>query len=137
MFFDRAKVVRAVDRAKRQSLSKAGAFIRRSAKSSIRKRKRISAPGSPPSSHEGSLRRLIYFGYDRQTDSVVVGPVGYKNSRVPSVLETGGSTVVIRRVGGRLVRTKVKIAARPYMRPAYEKNKDLLPAQFRNSVRAA
>jgi len=138
MFFDRHVVMAAVDNAKRKVLSKAGAFIRTAAKTSIRKRKGSAPPGAPPHSHEGSLRRLILFGYDKPNDSVVVGPVGFKKSEAPSVLEYGGETVVLRRVGGRggkLTSQKVKIAPRPYMAPALEKERPKLPLLWRNSVR--
>jgi len=138
MFFDRHVVMAAVDNAKRKVLSKAGAFIRTAAKTSIRKRKGSAPPGAPPQSHEGSLRRLILFGYDKPNDSVVVGPVGFKKSDAPSVLEYGGDTVVLRRVGGRggkLTSQKVKIAPRPYMAPALEKERPKLPLLWRNSVR--
>ena len=131
VFFDRQAVISAVDAAKRKVLSKAGAFIRQAAKTSIRKRKGSSQPGQPPFSHEGSLRKFIYFGYDRASDSVVVGPVGFKNSTAPAVLEHGGATVVVRR--GK--RAPVKIAARPYMWPALEKERPQLPLLWRNSVR--
>jgi hypothetical protein len=135
----------AVDNAKRKVLSKAGAFIRTAAKTSIRKREG-SAPGgagAPPHSHEGSLppqRRLILFGYDKPNDSVVVGPVGFKKSAppAPSVLEYGGDTVVFRRLGGRggkLTSQKVKIAPRPYMAPALEKERPNLPLLWRNSIK--
>jgi len=67
LFFDSPKVVRAVDRTTRRVLSKFGAFVRRTARSSIRKRKRISEPGSPPSSHSGLLKKFIFFGYDRRS----------------------------------------------------------------------
>jgi hypothetical protein len=135
LFFDRPKVIRAVDRAKRQALSKAGAFIRQTARHSIRPRKGTSRPGSPPHSHEGSLRRLILFGYDPRSDSVVIGPVGFRRSTAPNVLEFGGKATVFRRVRGRLVRQQVPIAARPYMRPALEKERPKLPSVWRNSVR--
>lgn len=131
VFFDRQAVISAVDAAKRKVLSKAGALIRQTAKTSIRKRKGTSQPGQPPFSHEGSLRKFIYFGYDRASDSVVVGPVGFKNSTAPAVLEHGGATVVVRR--GK--RAPVKIAARPYMWPALEKERPQLPLLWRNSVR--
>jgi hypothetical protein len=136
MFFDRPKVQRAVDRAKRRSLSRAGAFIRQRARTSIRKRKRTSQPGQPPTSHTGLLRRFVLFGYDRRSDSVVVGPVGFRRSRAPNVLEFGGRTTVAvgRRGRGKKKRT-VRIAARPYMRPALEKERSQLPAVWRNSVR--
>jgi hypothetical protein len=135
VFFDRPKVIKAVDRAKRQTLSKGGAFIRQAAKTSIRPRKGTSKPGSPPFSHEGSLRRLILFGYDERTDSVVVGPVGFRRSTAPNVLEFGGTTTIFRRRGGRLVRKQVRIAARSYMAPALERERPKLPALWRNSVR--
>lgn len=136
MFFDRPKVHRAVDRAKRRNLSKAGAFVRQRARTSIRKRKRSSRPGQPPSSHTGLLRRFILFGYDRQSESVVVGPVGFRRSKTPRALEFGGRTTVEtrRRGRGRKKRT-VRIAARPYMRPALEKERSQLPAVWRNSIR--
>lgn len=135
LFFDRAAVMGAVDAAKRKVLSKAGAFIRTAARTSIRKRKGSAAPGKPPHSHEGSLRRLILFGYDRTSDSVVVGPVGFKNSTAPSALEYGGSATVTRRRRGRRESRTVKIAARPYMGPALEKERPRLPLLWRNSVR--
>ena len=136
LFFDRPKVQRAMDRAKRRSLSRAGAFIRQRARTSIRKRKRQSRPGQPPSSHTGLLRRFILFGYDRRSDSVVVGPVGFRRSRAPNVLEFGGRTTVeLRRRGGRRQKRTVRIAARPYKRPALEKERTQLPAVWRNSVR--
>ena len=135
VFFDRPKVMRAIDRAKRQALSKGGAFIRQAARTSIRPRKGTSTPGNPPFSHEGSLRRLILFGYDAGSDSVVVGPVGFKRSTAPNVLEFGGTTTIIRRRQGRLVRQQVRIAARSYMAPALERERPKLPALWRNSVR--
>lgn len=136
MFFDRPRVQRAVDRGRRQALSKAGAFIRQRARSSIRKRKRSSRPGQPPSSHTGLLRRFILFGYDRQRDSVVVGPVGFRRSTAPSVLEFGGRTAVeSKRRGRQRGKRVVRIAARPCMKPALEKEKSNLPALWRNSVR--
>jgi len=138
MFFDRHVVMAAVDNAKRKVLSKAGAFIRTAAKTSIRKRKGSAPPGAPPYSHEGSLRRLILFGYDKPNDSVGVGPVGFKKSEAPNVLEYGGDAVVLRRLGGRggkLTSQKVKIAPRPYMAPALEKERPNLPLLWRNSIK--
>lgn len=137
MFFDRPRVMRAVGRAQRRSLSKGGAFIRQTARTSIRKRKGTSPPGSPPYSHEGSLRRLIFFGYDDRTDSVVVGPVGFPRSNAPNVLEFGGATTIYRRRRGRLIQHRVKIASRSFMAPALRKEAPKLPALWRNSVRGS
>jgi len=134
MFFDRPKVKRAVDAARRRVLSKAGAFIRQTARTSIRKRTGTSKPGSPPYSHVGLLRRFILFGYDRGSDSVVVGPVGFRRSTAPSVLEFGGQTTVTRRRRGKRTERRVRIAPRPYMNPALEKERPKLPELWRNSV---
>ena len=97
-FFDRAAVTNAVDKATRRVLSKCGAFVRKRAKSSIRKRKKISAPGSPPSSHVGTLKKLIYFAYDQTAKTVIVGPALFQKTRmlggktVPQSLEEGGTS---------------------------------------------
>jgi hypothetical protein len=61
--------------------------------------------------------------------------VGFQKSEAPNVLEYGGDTVVFRRRGGKLTSQKVKIAPRPYMAPALEKERPRLPLLWRNSVR--
>jgi len=137
LFFDRPTVRRAVDPAKRRALSRGGAFVRQRAKTSMRRRRGTSRPGRPPYAHEGSLRRLIFFGYDRRTESVVVGPVGFRRGDVPNVLEFGGRTTVVRRRRGKRSRRRVCVAARPYMRPALEKEAAKLPKVWRNSVKGA
>lgn len=135
LFFDRPKVKRAVDAARRKVLSKGGAFIRQTARTSIRKRKGTSKPGSPPYSHVGLLRRFILFGYDRQSETVVIGPVVIKGSTAPRVLEQGGTTTVTRRRRGKRTERRVRVAARPYMNPALEKERPKLPELWRNSVK--
>ena len=131
-FFDRAKVKNAVDAGTRKVLSKFGAFVRQRAKTSIRKKKGISPPGSPPYSHTGLLRKFILFAYDPQRRSVVIGPTLTKEgSRVPSLLEYGGEVIIEHRSKKRLARYR----PRPYMRPAFEAEKSQLPALWRNSIR--
>ena len=98
LFFDSAKVRAATSRAERRVLSRFGAFVRRSARSSIRKRKRSSAPGQPPSSHTGLLKRFIFFAYEpRSGRSVVIGPVrlNQKIGDAPAALEHGGRSQVV------------------------------------------
>ena len=133
MFFTSKAVLSATDRATRRVLSKFGAYVRRTAKSSIRKRKAISSPGSPPSSHTGLLKRFILFGYDPSKRSVVIGPLRLTRGGrgdAPRALEEGGTTQVVRR--GR--KKRVKIKARPFMGPAMEKEKPKLPQMWRDSV---
>ena len=143
MFFDSPKVKRAMDKATHQALSKAGAFVRTAAKSSIRSRKKISAPGNPPSSHEGTLKRLIFFSYDSVARSVVIGPTVHGKGEAPNLLEFGGS--VVRTVSppaffkskGKPRRVKMTYRPRPFMGPAMEKELSDLPKRWRNSLRSA
>lgn len=142
MFFDRPQVQKAVSHANRRALSRAGAFVRTRARTSMRKRRGTSRPGQPPYAHEGSLRRMILFGYEPSRETVVVGPVGFRSSDAPNVLEFGGRTTVVRRrrssrMGQRVIKTRVRIAARPYMAPALDKERPNLPPLWRNSVRGS
>ena len=134
MFFDRQAVVSKVDAATRRVLSRFGAFVRRSAKSSIRKRKKPAPPGQPPSSHTGLLKKFIFFGYDAARQSVVIGPTRLNQKgrgEAPPLLEYGGKATLVRR--GK--KKRVTYQARPYMGPAFEKEKPQLPAMWRGSVR--
>jgi hypothetical protein len=134
MFFDRQAVISKVDAATRRVLSRFGAFVRRSAKSSIRKRKKPAPPGQPPSSHTGLLKKFIFFGYDAARQSVVIGPTRLNQKgrgEAPPLLEYGGKATLVRR--GK--KKHVTYQARPYMGPAFEKEKPQLPAMWRGSVR--
>lgn len=127
-FFDRALVQRSVDRASRKVLSRFGAFVRQRAKSSIRRRRGTSQPGRPPHSHAGLLRRFIFFSYDSGRRSVVIGPTLLRaSSAAPRLLEHGGS---IRRK-----RRQLRYRPRPFMGPAFEREKSQLPKLWRDSVK--
>lgn len=105
-FFDRQKILDMVEAKTAKALTRIGALVRKIAQRSMRKRKKVSAPGEPPSSHEGGLRRNIYFAYDPDTTTVVIGPTPYNmksyvfegggkgrnfiKGAVPSILERGG-----------------------------------------------
>ena len=117
VFFDGGIIVTAAERANRQALMRAGAFIRRRARSSIRKRKKVSEPGRPPSSHTGRLKGLILFAYDRTAETVVIGPLGTGRDQAGETLEHGRT--VTRRDGRR--RRRMRYRARPFMGPALQK----------------
>ncbi|MGH9174994.1 MAG: hypothetical protein ACRD1H_11590 [Vicinamibacterales bacterium] len=132
LFFDRRAVTGAADKGTRKVLSKFGAFVRQSARSSIRKRKSISQPGQPPSSHTGLLKRNIVFVFSPETRSVVIGPILLnKNTDAPRLLEHGDSVV------GRKRKRRVRMTyrARPFMGPAFDREQQKLPALWRNSVK--
>jgi hypothetical protein len=148
-FFDRLKVTAAADKAMIRVLSRFGAYVRTRSRSSLRRRKAASPPGSPPSVHSSSkftTLRNILFVYDPATRSVVTGPVLLRNRNrrggppATQLQEMGGSV----EAAGRVVRVKnhvgrdakgryvsggtalvklngsLKYPARPFMRPAFE-----------------
>lgn len=138
-FLDRRRVMRYASRAKRREGMRAGGLIRAIARRSLRKRKRYSRPGEPPSSHHGLLKRLLYFAWDPSTESIVIGPqpiARIMGGQVPGVLEHGG---VLhhrrRRRGGKIRRYTAHYEPRPYMAPAIEKAIPRIPRYWRNAIR--
>ena len=127
MFFDR-DVATDVMRKKKQIGARWGAFVRRVARNSIRRRKAASAEGSAPSSHTDLLRNWILFGWDPETESTVVGPVKLnKGTDAPATLESGGLATIMITRHGLAQRKQVRIGARPYMAPAAAKGQAKLP----------
>ena len=138
LFFDAPAVTSRVDAAARRVLSKFGAYVRTTARHSISKRRAVSAPGRPPSSHEGSLRRLIFFAYEPQTRNVVIGPVAFGAGEAPALLEqehVAGTTRAVTRTDRRGRPRRMRYRARPYMGPAFEQEQPKLPAMWAGSVR--
>lgn len=140
-FFDAPKILASVDMVAVQVLSRFGAFVRRTAKTSIRQSKRVSAPGELPRSHTGLLKKFIFFAYDPATTSVVIGPekLSAKAGFTPKILEFGGAnaTAIPRRSGRKLHDKKIiHVAARPYMLPALTKELPGLPEMWKNSVKS-
>src|SRR5262245_36304875 len=124
------------------ALKRFGAFVRRRAMSSLRYRKKKSAPGSPPSAHRSTrftrlktnkktgeqkrqpsspLRELIAFAVVDGGKAVIVGPMIFRSSsvgggNVPPLLEKGGAGTFMsegKRKTGRW-------APRPTMGPAFK-----------------
>lgn len=124
-FFNPEVIKNDADRTIAKAYMKFGAFVRADAKQSIRKRKSSAKPGNPPSSHEGSLKRLIFFNYDRVGQSVIIGPYIFKRygeRTGAEVLEVGGS---IRTTEG-----KKQYSAFPYMQPQFNKHKERINLFF-------
>ena len=144
MFFDRQAVIDVVGRANAKNLSRAGSFIRRSARSSLRRRKRVSEPGQPPSVHTQdrvATLKNIWFVFERRRTSVVVGPLrlngstlrGSDRSTVPELHELGGSAVLVSRKKKR--RRRARYAARPFMGPAMKRELPKFEGLWANSVK--
>lgn len=153
-FFDRPTVDQLHEDARR-GLGRFGSYVRRTARTSLRKARRMrmselsgeerrtwrirenyarregrplpllpykaSKPGEPPRMRLGLIKKFLFFSYDPQTRSVVIGPaILDRPTGAPEVLETGGTTTTY---DGRTIH----IAARPFMKPAFDKNISHLP----------
>ena len=139
-FFDAPKIQRRVDFAKKRNFSRMGAFIRTRARSSLRRRKRTAAVGSPPSVHsKGTNLKTIFFFYDLAKETMVVGPVefrGRQSDRTASnIHEFGGKARMrkTRRTGKKRVNNYPK---RPFMGPALEAEVEagIVPKVWADSV---
>lgn len=130
-FFDRGSVTDPAEKARRRVHSKLGAYVRQRARTSIRKRKRASTPGSAPHSHVGLLRDLIFFSNDEAARSVVIGPAALNRPTGATWLNEYGGTANIMSHGKRLA---ANYPARPYMRPAFEAELPKLSAMWRDAI---
>ena len=101
-----------------------GALIRTIARRSIRRRKKVSQPGKPPTNRDGQLKRFLFYSWDPTTQSVVAGPDQLGSSDTPAVLE-----------GTRRRARQRGLKARPFMVPALEKAKDKLPELWRGAIK--
>lgn len=141
-FFDRTAVQSKLTPAEAVVLSRFGAFVRQRAKTSIRKgnKKRTpSPPGMPPRSHDTTnirgrakhlLRELMFFSYDANANSVVIGPaVINAPTGAPTLCEFGGRAIRPQR-GRRGRFVSVTYDARPYMRPALDTERPKFPQLF-------
>ena len=121
--FDADKVVRKAKKANIESLGHAGAAIRLTARRSIRKRKGPSAPGTPPHTRKGQIKRAIVYAVEKREERVVIGPE----------YAVVGPAGMPHEFGGRL--RGQRYAKRPFMGPALMKLKDRLPRKWAGSVR--
>lgn len=156
--FNPSVIIKRMDRQVARAYRRLGSFIRRTSRSSIRKarQKKLaemtaeelehyemlkaigkrkgfrakkplahSKPGEPPRSISGKVKNLIRFDYDERSRSLVVGPmIGGKRTGAPEALEFSGMTTGSD--GGR-----VRVEARPFMRPALHKELPNLPRLLR------
>ncbi len=71
--FDKQKLKKKAETATFTSLSEAGGAVRKTAKRSIRKRKKASKPGSPPNTQTGMLKRVIRYDVTNNRTVVAIG----------------------------------------------------------------
>lgn len=122
VFFNTREVEDATTKAERKVLSRFGAYTRRDAKRSMRRRKKgPSEEGKPPRVVTGLLKRFIFFSYDRFLQSVVTGPAkltGFEGAgEAPEKLESGDLN-------------------RPFMDPAFQRQlTQHMPDMWKDSIK--
>lgn len=136
-FFNPNAVLKGLAREKRGAFNRAGGYVRKVAKSSLKYGKGSSPRGQPPTVHKSighmksktvkgveskqpasPLRELLFYAWDDSTESVVVGPAVFNSARtkpgeVPGKLED----------------------SHPFMIPARDKSKDKIAEFFRGILR--
>ena len=134
LFLDRAEVTSRLDKGTATAFRIIGARVRLNARNSIRKapKKRRSTGRRAPYDRTGRLKKFIFFSLDRETDSLVVGPVKLESvaaENAPELLEYGGI--------GRNSKTgeSVEYEAFPYMTPAFERERPRISDAFQNVVK--
>lgn len=120
---DFKRVKRAAEAAQITSLNRAGAAIRLTARRSIRRRKKSSPAGQPPSTRRGQLRNAIAYEVDQRRQEVAIGP---QASQV-------GQSATAHEFGGRYEREV--FPKRPFMGPALTKITPRLPQLWAASVK--
>ncbi len=120
---DVQKVLRKARKANIESLGHAGATIRLTARRSIRRSPKPSAPGTPPHTRRGLLRRAIVYAVDKYRQLVVIGPA----------YGMIGLSATPHEFGGRYKRQRYD--RRPFMGPALQKTKNRLPRHWAGSVK--
>lgn len=96
-----------------RTLMQQAAYLRKVARSQVKKRKKSSAPGSPASDH-GFYKRSLTFAVDRARGFAVIGPENKGNKSIPIALELGGTS--------RSKKGRQRVQARPLMRPSLAKS---------------
>jgi hypothetical protein len=165
MFFDRPHVLREIEKREKRGLTRIGAFVRRTARSKmLRRRKRVSKPGQPPSVHStdrvATLKNIL-FAYEPRNQSVVIGPVKLNqvNQRpsgvsipIPALMELGGRARIqeqapkgtdnwrrrdLRRNPRPWYKYRTRVVRyrpRPFMQPALAENQDIISETINRSL---
>lgn len=131
MFLDSAKVQRLMDKKTSTAFKKYGGLVRKVAQRSMRTRKGSSPAGMPPYAHTKKLlKKMLFYSYDEQNKSVVIGPVrlGKAKIGVPRLHEHGGVYTVMNKRGKIINR---HYPERKYMQPAHETSIAKLPSYFK------
>ena len=122
-WFNRERIVRATREGSIKSLGHGAAAIRLIARRSIRRGQEPSAPGKPPHTRKGQIKKAILYKVEKREQMAVIGPEY-------SVI---GPAAMAHEHGGKFRGEQFK--PRPFMGPALVKVTPRLPKLWRGSLR--
>ena len=131
---------KAVDNAKFRSLRKALFAIRKSAVDSMVKVKGPSRPGRPPHRHRGRLAYSVWVDHEKGADEGVVGPAYSRAQKkglppwIGRMHEKGGVFGGKKKTKSGKIRKPAVYPARPYMKPAFDRNIHRFHKDWRGSL---
>ncbi len=132
--WDTKAVIKAAGRVKAEALRMTAKDIRSTAKRSMKDRKDFrdsAAPGAAPNAHLGILKKSIYFAWDENRQSAVVGPVKYEGRSDGAIaLEEGGRRRITTKVPVETKTVKQRQSRISYYKNGFE-NKDGTGRRYR------
>ena len=121
--FESGNVLDASGRGAAAALRRTGAYVRKAARNKISKSSKASAPGSPPHTRRGLVKRSVLFGVEKQERRVVIGPAFSLIADVMTAHEYGGRF------------RKREYPRRPLMGPTLEETGKHLPKFWEESLK--
>ncbi len=121
--FNERRVLVAVRDANNTALRRAGAYIRKSARNRVTQSSKSSAPGTPPNTRQGLLKRSLLFGVEKKKESVIIGPAE----------KFIGTAMVAHEFGGRY--RKRRYPRRPLMGPTLERTASKIPTLWDKAIK--
>jgi hypothetical protein len=160
-FFDREAVIKSAGKGLVRWANKSGGLVRKIARQSMRRRQKSSPAGTPPSAHVGLIRDRLFYVWEPQRKTIVVGPalLNRPDRDALQVLEHGGDAMrkffvenveSAKRTKSGQVRTKNETRIRfsrkaparrvhydgnPFMGPALDKALPALTPALKDSIR--
>ena len=121
--FDENRILIAVKSGNIAALRRAGAYVRKSARNKVSQSPKASAPGTPPNTRSGLLKKSLLFGVEKQRQSVVVGPAE----------KFIGTSMKAHEFGG--IYRKRRYPKRPLMGPTLQLTASKLPSLWEKSIK--
>ena len=120
-----ARISKRLASASTRTLYQSAGYVRKVARSKIRRRRKSSRPGQPPSDH-GFLKRSLNFRVLATRGFAVVGYEQRGNPAIPRALERGGVTTARRTFSGHRQMVRQRVLARPVLGPSLRESSNKL-----------